>query len=489
MTNRAALARHPLAIAGAVIATVSAVVFISLLIAALVGLLNNPYAGLVVFVALPAVFLLGLVLIPAGMWLQRRKLQRHPGLVDDWGVLDFRKQTVRRATLAVVALTAANLAILLVAGYGALHWMESPSFCGQVCHEPMHPQFTAWQSATHSEVRCADCHIGEGGRALLHYKLVGVRQLYHVITGQIPRPIPGVADMRPALETCGNCHWPERGIVDSVRVIREFADDEPNTETTTVLQMHVGGPAQPTPAGRAIHWHADPQVKIEYVATDHDRQTIPYVKVTDARGQVREYLAEGALPEQFAQGERRAMDCIDCHNVVAHRISPTAERAVDDAIGAGRISRSLPFVRREGVRLLKTEHTDQDAGVRAVEEGLRTFYAARGSAINARDVEQAVDTLRDLYRRNVFPVMKITWVCTLTTLVTSRPLDASGATMAATRRRMARRSMTTASTATGRSPFQPPANLQGRRRPSFCHRNAFLRRRARDASGVAEFVG
>ena len=82
------------------------------------------------------------------------------------------------------------------------------------------------------------------------------------------------------------------------------------------------------------------------------------------------------------------MDCIDCHNVVAHRISPTAERAVDEAIAAGRISRTLPFVRREGVRLLKAEHAAQDAGLRAIDEGLRKFYASQAQ----RDRRRASST-------------------------------------------------------------------------------------------------
>ncbi len=215
MSSRAELARHPLAIVGAVIATVAAVVFVALAIAVVVGLLNNPYAGLVVFVVIPAVFVMGLLLIPSGMWLQHRKLKRDPSAVAEWSVVDFGKARVRRTALAIIALTAVNLVILLLAGYGALHWMESPSFCGNVCHAPMHPQFTAWQASTHSRVRCTDCHIGEGARAFLHYKFVGVRQLYHVATNQIPRPIPGVADMRPALEVCGNCHSPERGSTDS----------------------------------------------------------------------------------------------------------------------------------------------------------------------------------------------------------------------------------------------------------------------------------
>ena len=409
MSSRAALARHPVAVAGAVIATVAAVVFIALALAVVMGLLDNPYAGLVVFIAVPAFFVLGLLLMPLGMWLQRRKLQRHPEAIAEWSVIDFRKPRVRRVTLAVIALSAVNLVILLLAGYGTLHWMESPSFCGQACHEPMHPQFTAWQANEHSGVRCTDCHIGEGARAFLHYKLVGVRQLYHVISRQIPRPIPGVADLRPALEVCGNCHWPNRDLGDRVRVVREYADDEPNTETTTVLHMFTGGPGKPTRTGRAIHWHADPRITISYVATDKDRQTIPWVQVTDAQGQVREYVTEGTTPEQLAQGERRTMDCVTCHNVVAHRISPTPERAVDEAIGAGEISRKLPFVRREGVRLVKADYADQEAGSRAIAEELRKFYAPKGSAIAAGDLDQAVTTLQGLYRRNVFPVMKVTW--------------------------------------------------------------------------------
>ena len=144
------LARHPISIAGAVLTTVSAVVFLALLAGLLLGLFDNPYAALVVFVAVPALFVLGLLLIPFGMWLERRRQLRHPEAVREWPVFDFRSPVTRRRVLMVVALTAVNVAIVLVAGYGGLHSMESPAFCGQTCHTPMHPQFTAWQGAPHS---------------------------------------------------------------------------------------------------------------------------------------------------------------------------------------------------------------------------------------------------------------------------------------------------------------------------------------------------
>ena len=47
---------------------------------------------------------------------------------------------------------------------------------------------------------------------------------------------------RPALETCGNCHWPGRDSGDVIRAKLECADDDANPETTTILQMFVGGP-------------------------------------------------------------------------------------------------------------------------------------------------------------------------------------------------------------------------------------------------------
>ena len=139
-----ALARHPLAIAGAVITTASAAVFIALVIAVFAGMFENPYAGLVIFLAIPAVFVVGLLMMPAGMWLEKRRLRRDPTAPADWPVVDFRHPVVRRRVLLLVALTGVNIVIILLAGYGGLHAMESPQFCGQACHTPMHPQFTAW---------------------------------------------------------------------------------------------------------------------------------------------------------------------------------------------------------------------------------------------------------------------------------------------------------------------------------------------------------
>jgi len=239
--TRRELARHPLAILGALITTASAVGFVALAVAVLLGLFANPYAGLVVFIALPALFVAGLVLIPAGMWLQARRLARGASAAD-WPVVDFRQAGVRRTALVITALTAANVVIVLLAGYGSLHWMESPAFCGQVCHTPMQPQFMAWQGASHAKVTCVQCHVGEGASGFVHAKLAGVRQLVHVVTNSVPTPIPAAEGLPPVEQTCANCHrYGHAASVTRVRVIRSYGDDEKNSLSATILQMHMEG--------------------------------------------------------------------------------------------------------------------------------------------------------------------------------------------------------------------------------------------------------
>jgi hypothetical protein len=229
-----------------------------------------------------------------------------------------------------------------------------------------------------------------------------------VATNSVPKPIPPGAAM-PAgaqAETCNNCHQPERAVGDRIRVMREFADDEKNAETMTILQMHLG---RASPSGRSIHWHADPSVRVEYVVTDEAQQTIPYVRVTDAKGQVKEYVTADAPSQISAATNRRTMDCMDCHNTVGHPISPTAEKAVDRAIATGLVSRQLPFVRRESVRLVKESYPNQEAAAEAIDREMRSFYRSQGGAIDEQEVARTVAGVREVYRRNVFPAMKVTW--------------------------------------------------------------------------------
>jgi hypothetical protein len=286
--------------------------------------------------------------------------------------------------------------------------MESPTFCGQACHTPMQPQFTAWQAGPHARIACVNCHVGEGARGMVQAKLAGTRQLAHVITGAVPRPVPPGADVPFGGHdlTCGRCHQPMKIPGDVIRVKREYADDEQNTETATILMMHVG-PANST--GRSIHWHADRSTRVEFASDDTARQNITYVKVTSPDGKVKEYFGEGAADKPVRAESLRVMDCVDCHNMVGHRIVTAPEQAVDAALAADEVSRKLPFARREGVRLLKATYASEDEASRRIDEELRRFYSAQGAGADSTALQRTIGTLQGAYRRNVFPAMKVTW--------------------------------------------------------------------------------
>ncbi len=150
-------------------------------------------------------------------------------------------------------------------------------------------------------------------------------------------------------------------------------------------------------------------MRIEYITTDEDRQTIPFVRTINEKGETKEYVVAGTTPEALAAGTTRTMDCIDCHNAAAHRIAPTAEQAVNRAMAGGQISPALPFVRREAVRLLKSDYTDEAAAAAAIESGFRAVYDASKAGVDQAKLSQAIAATQQLYRANVFPTMKVTW--------------------------------------------------------------------------------
>ena len=405
------LASHPISLAGVVLVTVSTVLFLVLVALEAMGFFGTPYLGLVIYVAVPAAFMLGLPLIPLGVWLQGRR--RRSGRAEEpaWPVIDLGQASTRRTVALVLVLTVVNVAIVSMAGYGGLHYMEQAEFCGQVCHTPMEPQFTAYQDAPHSRVACVSCHVGSGAQALVESKINGTRQLWQVATNNVPKPIPSpVHSLRPARDTCEQCHWPEKYHGDRTRVIREYGEDAANTESTTTLIVHVGGGSHRLGRADGIHWHMNLENEIEYVATDASRGEIPYVRLRDRNGAVTEYAVAGATAESVANGERRRMDCMDCHNRPAHTFVATPQRAVDGALANGRLPRALPFARREAVAAVTADYASQDAARTEIARRLRAFYAgAEGGGPDAKLVDQAVTATQDVYLRNVFPSMNVTW--------------------------------------------------------------------------------
>ncbi len=405
-------ARNPITMFGGWLTTVSAVLFLAVFLADLMGLRTNPYIGIVFFLVLPGFFVAGLVLIPLGIVRSRRHERRGlPRAVVKWPVIDLNTPHTRQVAGLMIALTVANIVLISLAAFRGIEYMDSPEFCGEVCHVVMQPEFTAYKAGPHARVSCVACHIGPGAPWFVKSKLSGTRQLFAVALETYPEPIPSpVENLRPARDTCEQCHWPEKFTGDRVRQIREYAEDEANTETTTTLQLLVGSGSDSTGA-HGIHWHMAPSTKVTYITTDPKRQKIVWVEVMDRNG-VRTFKADGVTDEQLAKGERREMDCMDCHNRPSHRFDSKPERAVDEAIALGLIPKTLPFARREAVAALKTAYSSQEAAASGIAARLTAFFdqqLGREAAARKTDIAKAVAASQDIYRRNVFPAMKVSW--------------------------------------------------------------------------------
>jgi nitrate/TMAO reductase-like tetraheme cytochrome c subunit len=399
------VSRSRMSLLGAVLATAALVLFLTLFAMQLLGFEGGPYIGIIAFLVLPALFLLGLLLVVVGLWRAKKRAARgeaEPPLP----VVDFNKPTTRKllATFGIAGLI--GTVILAVGSFKAVHWMESVEFCGTTCHTVMQPEYTAYQRSPHARVACADCHIGPGADWFVKSKISGSWQLISVAFSLYPTPIPTpVHNLRPARETCEQCHWPTKFHGDRLRVRPHYAEDEQNTEMHNVVLLKVGGEHGRKSTG--IHWHVDPGVNIRYLS-DPSRETIFDVELTLADGTKKLFKTKEEAP---AGAEWRTMDCVDCHNRPSHQYRmPGTE--VDVAIDQGKIDKALPYIKREGLRALQVEYPSHEAARAGLAKDIAAFYAQNYPEVasaQAAAVEQAGKALGDIYSWNVFPAMKVTW--------------------------------------------------------------------------------
>jgi hypothetical protein len=399
---------------GAVLTTSSALTIIAFFVyeVVLAGPVH-PYIGILLFLILPGVFVLGLLLIPVGMWLRRRKLFARGGLPSAYPSVDFGQPIVRQGFLLVGLASGLNLLIIGTASYRAVGYMDTTQFCGQTCHTVMTPEFTAYQNSPHSNVVCVECHIGPGAGWFVRSKLSGIRQVFAVTFHTYSRPIPSpVKYLRPARETCEHCHWPQRFTGDKLLVKTRFKDDEKNTPQTTVLLMKIGGRSWQGSVG--IHGrHLDAGSRIRYISIDAQRQVIPVVYYTDDSGKTVEFISSDvkATPQQLAAGEHRSMDCVDCHNRPTHAFE-MPDSAVDKRIGDGLISPQLPYIKKKAVELLKADYPDQDTARQRIVNELNNFYRTSYPQVYQEHrtlVQQSAEQVAAIYTRNVFPSMRLLW--------------------------------------------------------------------------------
>jgi nitrate/TMAO reductase-like tetraheme cytochrome c subunit len=403
-----------ISILGTTLTTVSGNLILIVAVVDIVTEKPNKYAATFGYMLMPMVFALGLVFIGIGVWRDHRqsRVARETPLGRAVDLVMADTSSRRRVGFVVVA-TFINITLISVAAFKGVTYMDSPGFCGQLCHSVMEPEYGAYIRSPHARVPCVDCHIGEGASWFARSKISGLRQVWATLTGDFNRPIPTpIHHLRPARETCEKCHWPQKFHGERLMVRHSYKSDEKNTRMTNVVRLNVGGVNKRTDRYEGIHWHVAPEVRIEYEALDAKRKFIGKVVLSE-NGKKTVYMppktAKGAKGKVF---ERRVMDCVDCHNRPTHVYDPTPAVAVDRALALGKIDLSLPFIRKQAITLLGKKLSEPEQAAQQFVRDLKAYYQKSFPEV-ARSKEAVIQKagreLGWIYRRNIFPVVGITW--------------------------------------------------------------------------------
>jgi len=377
--------------------------------------LHNPYVGILTYIVAPGFLLLGLLVFVAGLLWERRRArkQRRAGVAPS-PRLDFNLPHQRHVLLLVVLVATVLLLMTAVGSYHTYEFTESVMFCGLTCHSVMQPEYTAYQESPHARVACVKCHIGPGATWFVKSKLSGAYQVYATLADVYPRPIPSpIKDLRPAQQTCDQCHWPRKFYSAVERVRHHYLPDEKNSPWTIRMLVKIGG-GDPSfgPVG-GIHWHMNIDNRLEYIARDPQRQDIPWVRVTDRQGHETVYQSSDSplSPVRIAASKPRVMDCIDCHNRPTH-VFHTPVDAVNLAMSTGRIDPAIPDIKRQAVAALTAGYASEPDARRKIAATLQSFYRDRYGDYASRNGDRlaaGIGEVQQIYSHNFFPDMKVSW--------------------------------------------------------------------------------
>ena len=409
---------NPISLFGSILAAVSALIIIFFMIAMTFFDTDDTgsYAGIFIYMILPVFLIIGLILIPIGMSRRSRRIKREgEDSIVSKIVLDLSNQRHWNAVGLFILVTILFLMITGIGTYKAFHYTESNEFCGTLCHSVMEPEWVAYQESAHSRVTCVECHVGEGAQWYVKSKLSGLYQVYSVTFNKYPSPIETpVHSLRPARETCEECHWPEKFYSYNLRNEKNFLADSANTQWNTMLQMKVGSKHSAHGLIEGIHWHINSGVKVEYIASDKKREYLPWVRyVKKATGDTIVYndIYESYDQEALDTMELREMDCLDCHNRPSHQFLPP-QKFVDDMIAAGTIPVELPEVKFLAMQIFNNTFSTRDSGAMLIREEVNSFYESgypEFAAENQAMIDQGIEGLLAGYNKNFFPEMKANW--------------------------------------------------------------------------------
>ena len=376
---------------------------------------ENPYLGILTYIIFPSILIFGLVVVLVGRMLERRRRHRAaPSEVAAYPKLDLNDPRARRAFFIFLVVTFLFVSASAFGSYRGFEYTESVSFCGETCHTVMRPEFTAYKAGSHARVACVGCHVGPGAGWYVRSKLSGAYQLYSVTFNKYSRPISTpVHNLRPAQGTCEQCHWPEKFFGAQLKVFNRYGYDEQNTLRQRRMLINVGGGSPSTGLVTGIHWHMNIANEITYISINDERKVIPWVRIKDRQGNVTEYYdrTRPLSPDEIASGNKRRMDCVDCHNRPAHVYLPP-DVAVDQAFVAGRLDPSLPYLKKQSVESLSGQYNTTPEAVSAIAARMNDFYRNTYPDVFAQKkalIDNAVAEVQRIYQTYFFPEMKTDW--------------------------------------------------------------------------------
>ncbi len=395
--------------AGTILATTAFISFFIFEGLSLVGVFKSAYTGIVTYFIIPMIFIVGLILLPIAWYKQKKETGttlRHVFL-EQLDAKEIGSQNFWEKVIPVVfILTIVNVLFIVAAGSSAMHYMDESEFCGTACHTIMGPEWQVYNASPHSRVPCVDCHIGEGVQALAAAKLNGAWQAVAAMFDLYDKPIgTPIHNLRPARETCGKCHWPEKHYGSKLVKINRYKEDEANTLQFTTLNLKVDASIG---VGSGIHWHIAAENEVRYSSLDDQRETMIWVEVKRADGEFHRYTNIHLADSVFTEIEPRVMDCVDCHNRATH-VYEQPDAAMDLALAKGLIDPELPYIKREGLAAIMTEYPDKTTGLATIDERLAAFYAVEYPELENSNLRSSITAVKAIYDRNIHPKMKITW--------------------------------------------------------------------------------
>jgi len=373
---------------------------------------TNTYLGLYIYIILPAFLVLGLILIPLGVLINIRKRKATGQSEDAWPVIDLNIRQDWATVVKIFLITMIFLVSSVMGSYRAFQYTESNEFCGALCHQVEEPEYVTYQHSSHARVTCVECHVGQGADWYVKSKISGLYQVYSTIFKKYPRPVPTpIHNMRPERETCERCHWPEKFYSRKLRTQRSYLADSANTEWNLSLLMKIGPEFKSMGNSEGIHWHINKNFKIEYISDSRNRESIPWVKLTNVKtGEIKIFLdEENPLGKQALDSlETRTMDCLDCHNRPSH-LFKSAPDYVDNAFVTGILPKNLTFFKKAAMEALKNPFPDKETAMHDISETVLKYYKVKQPKILKSEeqlVTKAIAVIQEEYKLNAFPYMK-----------------------------------------------------------------------------------